>query len=164
LQILREEQPLDHANGGLVALDDVAENFGDFEQTTGMFPRGGAHNGPLGKRLRIGLGHADDAIAGAAQGGINAEYDLMRVGNPAQGGFISRSRAALGATDAFLQPLELLETDAHTAIVPNEVRLQSRNAGRGGSRRMTGYYFLPELALEEEAAGAEATCDTGADS
>ena len=73
LQVLRVEQSLDHAHGGLMLREHFAQGLRNFDQATGVFPAGRAGNRAVGEGLRMRFGQANDAVAGAAQRGVHAE-------------------------------------------------------------------------------------------
>ena len=62
-------------------------------------------------------GGLDDAEAGAAERGVNAEDDLMGVERAVKGGVQQGCGGTVGAAETVLHLFELLEADAHGGIL-----------------------------------------------
>jgi len=113
LKILREEQAFDSAGGGTMAGDDFAQGAGDMREAAGTFPSGGANNGAVDEGAVGGLSSLDDAIAGAAQGRINADDNTSFACWRAKAGIDCRGGKAPGATGTGLEFLKLFWRYCH---------------------------------------------------
>ena len=85
-----------------------------------MSPAGRTGNRAVRERMRMGLRHANHAVARAAQRRVDAEDDLMIDWGRTKGGGENRRRAAPSGADAAFHLFKLLRRDAHAARVPKE--------------------------------------------
>jgi hypothetical protein len=97
----------------------------------------------------MGLGHADDAIAGAAQGGVYADDDLPARKPGTQAASLDRLRHAPGAAETRLEFLVLAGSDRHRRGVRTWLsRLKSKHNHQNKSKAFSIlYHFYFVIAL-----------------
>jgi hypothetical protein len=123
LQILRIEQPFDHARLRLMLLQHRADASGNVRQAAGAFPTSRAREGPVRDKGGGILPKPNDSVTRPAQRRVDAKHSIKRNAQLRRGH--SRRRLAAAAGKALLQLFKLFCGNGH--------ELNLRRCARGGA-------------------------------